>query len=49
MLYFVSGVYISFDFVCTASCNVYYNFQDIIYIALFRIIYAIGYFILSQN
>ena len=28
---FVSGVNIRFVFGCTASCNVYYNFQDIIY------------------
>ena len=46
---FVSGVNISFVVVCTASCNVYYNFQDIIYIALFRILYVIGYFISPQN
>ena len=32
-----------------ASCNVYYNFQDCIIIALFRILYVIGYFIPSQN
>ena len=32
-----------------ASCNVYYNFQDCIYIALFRKLYVIGYFIPSQN
>ena len=32
-----------------ASCNVYYNFQDCIYIALFYILYVIGYFISSQN
>ena len=38
---FVSGVNISFVFVCTASCNVYYNFQDIIYIDLFRILIII--------
>ena len=31
------------------SCNVYYNFQDCIYIALFRILYVMGYFISSQN
>ena len=30
---------------CKASCDVYYNFQDFIYIALFRILYVIGYFI----
>ena len=49
MPYFVSGVYIRFVFVYMASCNVYYNFQDIIYIALFRILYVIGYFISSQK
>ena len=49
MPYFVSGVNIRFVFVCMASCNVYYNFQDIIYIALFRILYVIGYFISTQN
>ena len=38
---FVSGVNISFVFVCKASCNVYYNFQDIIYIDLFRILIII--------
>ena len=32
-----------------ASCNVYYNFQDCICIALFRKLYVIGYFIPSQN
>ena len=46
---FVSDVNISFAFACLASCNVYYNFQDIIYIDLFRILYVIGYFISSQN
>ena len=34
---------ISFLFVFTASCNVYYNFQDCIDIALFRILYVIEY------
>ena len=48
-LKFVSGENISFVFVCTASCNVYYNFQDCIYIALFCMLYVIGYFIPSQN
>ena len=32
-----------------ASCYVYHNFQDCINIALFRILYDIGYFISSQN
>ena len=36
-------------FVRMASCNVYYNFQDCISIALFRILYVIEYFIPSQN
>ena len=36
---------VSFVFVCTASCNVYYNFQDYIYIAVFRILYVMEYFI----
>ena len=39
----------NFVFVCTASCNVYYNFQDCIYIALFRILYVIEDIIPSQN
>ena len=49
MLNFVHGVNISFVFICTALCNVYYNFQDCIYIALFRILYVIEYFISSHN
>ena len=49
MLNFVSGVKYYFVFVCTASCNVYYNFQDCIYIALFCILYVIGYSNSSQN
>ena len=40
---------ISLGFVCKASCNVHYNWQDCIYIALFCILYVIGYFISSQN
>ena len=32
-----------------ASCNIYYNFQDWIYTAVFRILYGKGYFISSQN
>ena len=32
-----------------ASCNVYYTFQDCIYIASFGILYIIGYLISSQN
>ena len=46
---FASGVDIRFVFVCMASCNVYFNYQDIIYIALVRVLYVIGYFISSQN
>ena len=44
---FVSGA--KYKFACTASCNVYYKFQDCIYIALNGILYVIGYFISSQN
>ena len=36
-------------FVRMESCNVCYNFQDCIIIALFRILYVKGYFISSQN
>ena len=49
MLNFVSSVKYLFVFVWMASCNVYYNFQDCIYIALIRILYVKGYFVSSQN
>ena len=46
---FGSGVKYIFFFVCMASYDVYYTFQDCIYIPLFGIIYVIGYLISSQN
>ena len=42
------GVHYCFA-VCMALCNVYYNFHNCIYIAVFLILYAKGYLFLSKN